>query len=281
MVRSCSSQISSLVALHLGKSPVSAKELPRGLEIFHMVSRPHGSSAILPVAVTLGCCREGEVVISSSVLLQGALDNTARWIFTRVFLKLKLLKKPPGKCSIYPISWSHREEGGRSKPQMWDQISVLTGERPASFTECVFQITHPNWKEGVRDKFQKYFTYYPPVKDKETKVLTKILQGKEPNFLSPRLDFPDHHGPWWAGLSCPRMLQVAKAERPELQSEDILATFNVQTATILQAVFAWGYPTYLPLFAFWAFPWKSESPCGDTGRRWLSHNMPATCQVSK
>lgn len=133
-----SSQISSLVALHLGKSPVSAKELPRGLEIFHVVSKPHGSSAILPVAVTLGCCREGEVVISSSVLLQGALDNTARWIFTRVFLKLKLFKKPPGKCSAYPISWSPREEGGRSKPQMWDQISVLPRKRPASFTECVF-----------------------------------------------------------------------------------------------------------------------------------------------
>lgn len=74
-----SSQISSLVALHLGKSLVSAKELPRGLELFHVVSKPHGSSAILPVAVTLGCCREGEgVSSSSSVLLQGALDNTAR-----------------------------------------------------------------------------------------------------------------------------------------------------------------------------------------------------------
>lgn len=74
--------------------------------------------------------------------------------------------------------------------------SVPTGEGLTSFTECVFQITHPNWKEGVRDTFHKYFTYYPLVKDKETKVLTKILQGKEPNFLSPLLDFLDHHGPW-------------------------------------------------------------------------------------
>lgn len=98
---------------------------------------------------------------------------------------------------------------------MWDQISIPSGEGQPHLLD-VFQITHPNWKEGVRDRFQKYFTYYPPVKDKETKVLTKSLQGKEPNILSPVLDFLDHHGPWWAGLSCPTRLQVARAERAEL-----------------------------------------------------------------
>lgn len=166
---------------------------------------------------------------------------------------------------------------------MWDQISVPAGEELVSFTECVFQITHPNWKEEVRDKFQEYFTYYPPDKDKETKVLTRILREKEPNFLSPLLDFLDHHGPRWAGLSCPMRLQVAKAGRLQLQSEDILATFYVQTATILQRLFLLGaLPCASSLVPFWSFPWTSESPCcGNTGRGWLSPNMPATCQVSK
>lgn len=79
---------------------------------------------------------------------------------------------------------------------MQEQVSVPTVEGLASFPERVFQIAHPNWKKEVRDRFQKYFTYYPAVKDKETEVLTKILWGKEPNFLSPLLDFLDHHGPW-------------------------------------------------------------------------------------
>lgn len=79
---------------------------------------------------------------------------------------------------------------------MQDEVSVPTGERLALLAECVYQIRHPNWKEEVRDKFQKYFTIYPLVKDKETEVLAKILQGKEPNFLSPLFDFLDHYSPW-------------------------------------------------------------------------------------
>lgn len=75
-------------------------------------------------------------------------------------------------------------------------IRSPTGEEVASFSEYAFQTILSTWNEGVGKKCQKYFAYYPTVKDKETKVLTKILQGKEPNFLSLHLDFLGHHGPW-------------------------------------------------------------------------------------
>lgn len=75
-------------------------------------------------------------------------------------------------------------------------IRSPTGEEVASFSEYAFQTIPSTWNEGVGKKFQKYFAYYPTVKDKETKVLTKILQGKEPNFLSLHLDFLGCHGPW-------------------------------------------------------------------------------------
>lgn len=65
------SQIPSLVALPLGMSSVSANELPWGSVIFPVVPKPHGSPAVTP-----GCSSKGQLVTSSSVLLQSALGNT-------------------------------------------------------------------------------------------------------------------------------------------------------------------------------------------------------------
>lgn len=73
--------------------------------------------------------------------------------------------------------------------------------------------------EGLERNFRNILHIFPQLKRRETKVLTKILQGKEPNFLPLHLDFLGHHGPCWTLQGC-RLWSL----RVGIWSEDILTT---------------------------------------------------------
>lgn len=179
---------------------------------------PCGSQTLWKFSSLSNACWEGEMITSSSsfLLLQGALGSTIGWTLKH---NAETFQATTQWLWHAPYFLTYQID-----PNPKSGVRSPTVEEVTSFTECAFQIMHSTWKEGVGKKFQKYFVYFPTVKDSETKVLTKILQGEKPNFLPLHLDFLGHHGPCWARLICPSGLQVVKSERAELWSEDILTT---------------------------------------------------------
>lgn len=74
---SSSFQISSVLVLHSGTNPVSAKELWWGLGIVHVVPKSHGSPVALPKDAEKGRWSPPPLFL----LLQGALGSAAGWTF--------------------------------------------------------------------------------------------------------------------------------------------------------------------------------------------------------